>query len=225
MEPLNRNNIPMYSSDLAFRPTEVPEPEENNSRIKIRDVSEPCILLGIGSSLSVLVYSFVDSIGWMSVISSVILLSGCVSEYRVRKLSLAKDLSESVDVLGKENEKLKIEVHKLEDDVSKLDSIVGVVGNTSTSLKNTRDKLIELYNKYRRENDRYESNNLLSLFGLVDKDNNSKLDPSEIERMKEYIRIVYKKEFDFDILDKDGDGCVSLQEFFEKFKDRKMEEP
>ena len=79
-----------------------------------------------------------------------------------------------------------------------------------------------MYEKYKDENDRQESNNLLTLFGLVDKNEDSKLSQDEIKRMKEYIRIVYKEEFDFDSLDSDDDGFVSLNEFFEKFRNRNI---
>ena len=83
-----------------------------------------------------------------------------------------------------------------------------------------KTQLFDLYKKYKDENDRQESNNLLTLFGLVDKNEDSRLSSSEIKRMKEYIKIVYKEEFDFDILDTDDDGFVSLSEFFEKFRNR-----
>ena len=39
--------------------------------------------------------------------------------------------------------------------------------------------------------------------------------------MKDYIRIVYGKDFDFNVLDRDGDGNVTLKEFFNKFRESK----
>lgn len=183
----------------------------NNPCKKILDPSEPCILLGILSGFFVFGYSLVNGNTPVSITSGIFTITGCISECRVRALSIAKKLTESVANLNKENKRLNTEINKFE-------NILGIFGDNVNDIEKTKNDLFKLYDKYKNENDRYESNNLLTLFGLIDKDQNSKLDPDEIKRMSEYIRIVYKQEFDFTKLDCDGDGNISLNEFFEKFR-------
>ena len=56
------------------------------------------------------------------------------------------------------------------------------------------------------------------MFGLIDKNQDSVLDKEEIKKMKKYVKIVYKQDYDFEKLDRDQDGSISLAEFFEKFR-------
>jgi hypothetical protein len=186
----------------------------NNRRTttcEIIDKSEPCIVLaGICSTLGLIV-AIVNNYDFL-IIMFVILLAAClISEWRIRALGIAKHLMESVHTLQKENLQLKEEIEKFE-------GIVGILGDNVGSIHDAKNELFKMYNQYKIENNRYESNNLLTLFGLVDKDQNSRLDTDEIDRMKEYIKIVYKEEYDFSTLDRDGDGTVSIKEFFEKFR-------
>lgn len=192
---------------------------------EIVDLSEPLIIVGTCCSLIVLVYSSITGSIALAILSGIVLLSGLVGEWRIRVLGVAKKLMDSVNNLENENNRLRDQVEtlggenqKLHDEVGKFEGIVGILGDTTHDIESAKNELFGLYEKYQKENTRYESNNLLTLFGLVDKDQNSKLDKDEMGRLGEYIKIVYGKEFDFGKLDKDGDGCVSLREFFDKFR-------
>lgn len=178
---------------------------------KLIDLFEPVLIVGCVLGGAGFVYSAITGNLTSTVLTGIVFVSSCVGEWRVRTLGVAKELMDSVNTLQEENDKLKIEVQKFEE-------IMGIFDNNVEDLDSVKNQLFELYNKYKTENQRYESNNLLTLFGLIDKNQDSKLDTEEINRMKEYIRIVYKEEFDFDLLDKDNDGCISLTEFFEKFR-------
>ena len=188
------------------------------ARCELIDYSEPLIITGILCSLTSLIYSAIVGTTISIVFTSIITVSSVVSEWRVRVLGVAKKLMDSVRDLRFENMRLQGQVEQLGADVERFEKIVGLVGDSVEDLEVAKKQLFDLYDRYKVENDRYVGNNLLNLFGLVDKDQNSKLDKEEIKRMQEYIRIVYKEEFDFNTLDKDNDGSVSLQEFFNKFK-------
>ena len=187
--------------------------QESCCSCNLIDYSEPVVILGALASTTGLVTGIVTGGTGFIIISSITLIGSSLAEYRIRRLGVAKELMDSVTDLNQENEKLKNEVNKFED-------MVGLFGDNVNDLEDAKQQLLNLYDKYKSENDRQESNNLLTLFGLVDKNQDSKLSPEEINRLREYIKIVYKEEFDFDILDKDDDGYISLKEFFEKFRKR-----
>ena len=115
------------------------------------------------------------------------------------------------------------EIRALANLSEKFEDIVGLLGDNVDGIEDAKNQLFELYKRYKDENDRQEANNLLTLFGLVDKNEDSRLSQEEILKMKEYIRIVYNEEFDFDTLDSDDDNFVSLSEIFKKFRNRKTE--
>ncbi len=186
---------------------------------------EPVIIIGGIASSIALVYALTMGLQVVPWVSGISLAGAGVAEWRVRGLAVAKKLMDSVRDLRGENAKLKetneeleAEVDKFQKEVEKFEQMVGLLGDNVEDLEEAKNQLFKLYEQYRIENKRYESNNLLTLFGLVDKNEDSKLDPEEITRMKDYVKIVYGQDFDFDILDRDGDGSVTLKEFFNKFR-------
>jgi hypothetical protein len=97
---------------------------------------------------------------------------------------------------------------------------IALLGGEMANLSNVKEQFLELYEQVRGENFRQEANNLLSLFFLLDKNHNSVLDENEVENLQGYLEIVYGSRYDFSRLDRDGDGAVSLAEFFNKFRER-----
>ena len=218
MPLINQND----NVDLEAPP---PSPEPKTCcRMEIIDKSEPLIIVGTLCSLVGFIYSFFLGSSAFTVITGIVTVSGAVSEWRVRALGIAKKLMDSIRDLKAENAQLKSNVEKFEGEVEKFQGIVGLLDGNIQDIEAVKKQLFDLYEKYRIENTKHTSNNLLTLFGLVDKNQDSKLDSEEMSRMKEYIKIVYKKDFDFNILDRDGDGCVSLKEFFEKFRKHQEDE-
>lgn len=206
---------------------------------RIIDYSEPLIITGLLLGIGGFAMALVAGTTGMVVVTGVITVSSAVAEWRIRSLGIAKKLMDSVNVLQSENEELKEnnddlgkEIDRFNEELLSMDNtnqelkkeiinfknIVGLLGDGVGDINQAQTKLFELYQKYKIENDKQQSNNLLTLFGLVDKNQDSRLSENELIRLKEYIRIVYHKEFDFSLLDKDNNGYISLQEFFEKFK-------
>ena len=197
--------------------------KNRNREGMFRDKFEIFVIIGILLSTGIFVTSFFQNPSTLNIIIKLcIILIFLISEWRIRKLAIAKKLMESVNNFSEENIKLKNEINVFRDENDKFKEILGLFGDNVEDIEKTKKDLIDLYEKYRIENERYVSNNLLNLFGLVDKDQNSILDENEIKRMKEYIKIVYKQDFDFDILDKNQDGSISLKEFFDKFRSKNI---
>lgn len=196
---------------------------------EIIDKSEPLIITGACISFGGFVFALVSGPAGLAVVTGVLTVTTLVAEWRVRSLGIAKNLMDSVhdlrdenEVLKNNNEELETKLEKMGEEITKFEEMVGLLGDNVQNIEEAKNELITLYQKYKDENDRQEANNLLTLFGLVDKNEDSRLSQSEIKRMKDYIKIVYKEEFDFDSLDSDDDGFVSLNEFFEKFRKRNI---
>lgn len=203
------------------------EEEETTTccKFEIIDNSEPFIIIGFIASTSGLGLSLVAGTTTLTVITGIASVTALIAEWRIRALGIAKNLMDSVRDLKKENVRLNdsicvldLENGRLRDEIKKFEEIVGLLDNNVQDIEKAKEQLFELYEKYRQENFKQESNNLLTLFGLVDRNEDSRLSSEELERLREYIKIVYRQDIDFDILDKDDDGYVSLQEFFEKFR-------
>lgn len=151
------------------------------------------------------------------------LLSNEVNELN----NINNNLDQQVDTLicnlrmmEQHNIRLSDSNYKLEMKTKELSGLVGLLGENVNDIDKATEDLLLLYNKYKNENNRYESNNMLSLFNLVDQDNNGKLNKDEITRLKEYVKIVYHHDLNLDKYDINGDHVVSLKEFIEQFKDQ-----
>jgi len=212
------------SSLNETEPIEISDNSSGDSccNFEIIDKSEYLIIPSTFTAVAGFIYCIVAGPVVLTVITGIVVVSGSVAEWRVRTLGVAKQLMESVGDLKTENENLRNEIGTFKNEVENFENIVGLLGDNIEDVKDAKNQLFELYDKYKNENDRQEANNLLTLFGLVDKNQDSKLSQDEISKMKEYIKIVYKEEFDFDKLDSDDDNFVSISEFFEKFRHRKI---
>lgn len=200
--------------------------------ISLIDYSEPLVVTGFILGAAGFTMALISGTTGLIVITGIVTVSSAVAEWRIRSLGIAKKLMDSVKTLESENDELREnnkelqeEIYKFQDnnnilqsEINKFQDILGLLNNNVTDIEDAKKELFDLYNKYKIENNKQQSNNLLTLFGLVDKNQDSKLSQDELIRLKEYIKIVYKRDFNFDILDKDDDGYVSLQEFFEKFR-------
>ena len=195
----------------------------NCFNVKIIDMSEPLIMSGVMCGCVGIVYGIITGGVGITVIGGIVTVSGLVAEWRVRALGIAKKLMDSLDEMKKENEKLRGDIIKFEEEIENFKGIVGLLGDNVDDIEGIKVELFDLYKKYKKENDKCMSNNLLTLFGLIDKDDDSILDLVEMGKMKEYIKIVYGEDIDFNKLDVDMDGGVSLKEFFEKFRKTHME--
>lgn len=192
---------------------------------RLGDWSEPLFLIGVVLSVGTIIYSFVAGATWESAVYIYFGVASVVAYWRVHILGAAKKIMETAEDLKRENRELKTSVEtskitesKLRSDIHKFQEITKLLDNNVTDIEEVQQKLFNLYERYKMENERQESNNLLTLFGLIDKNQDSVLDREEIKKMKEYIKIVYNKDYDFDKLDRNQDGSISLTEFFEKFR-------
>lgn len=162
------------------------------------DYSEPCFwLLAVTGGIGV-VYSGIESWWYFTFGSIVAVLCAFIAGWRVRVLGLAQNLEESVNnlehnnqQLARENTKLQNEVSTLQTEINKFSKMVGLLGNNVTGIDNVKQELFLLVDKYEMANKRFESNNLMDLFFLVDKDKNSFLSPGELTQMKEYVKAFY----------------------------------
>ena len=166
------------------------------------DLFEPIAWMGVGCGLCVFGLTFGTGI---SAIASVGVVCGILGVWRIRHLAVAKKLKESVKDLMEEND-------RLEEEVNQLCEIVGIVGVKVEDLEIVKSQLIELYKKYKKENEKHTNNNLLDLFQLTDLDSNMILSPPELKRIEEYIYVVYNVKMDIQ-------EPVTLQEFIGKFKE------
>nr|QBK93656.1 MAG: uncharacterized protein LCPAC404_03600 [Pithovirus LCPAC404] len=136
-------------------------------------------------------------------------LKNSVQEFYETQINLQSNIEELTGITEKQNENIK-----------NYELILGLFENEVGNIDNVRKELSELVAKYKYENFIQEANNLLTLFGLIDKNRDGSLSEDEMKEMNTYITIVYGETYDFGQLDKDLDGAVSLKEFFEKFRDR-----
>ena len=206
------------------------------TRLGIIDKTEPILITGILTAVAGICYSFATDKTEYLIANSLMGVTSLVAEFRVRYLGTAKKLSDSVDELKleitdlqKENGKLsqqvdlmKGEVKDFEEENDKFKRSLNLLGGEVDDIEDATEKLFALYEKVNAENKRAESNNLLSLFLLVDQNKDNSLDESEMHKLRKFIKIVYNKDYNFELLDRDHDGRVDIKEFFEKFRDREL---
>lgn len=107
------------------------------------------------------------------------------------------------------------DLERVRDDFRKLFKIIG---SEVHDVEQVEKKLLDLYHRFRRENYRYETNNIVALFSIVDRDKDGRLSPHEMREMSTHVENVYGKHLDFHSLDLDQDGFVTLEEFVTAFK-------
>ena len=214
---------------------------------KIIDLwGESFILIGGIAATVILVYTAITLIPIIPIFSGICIVGYGIAGWRVRKLGVSRNLMESVDmfkeenqvykkenqifkeenqifkeenqIFKEENQVLKEEVNKLNYENKKFEEMIGLLGNEVKDVDEIKEKLFKLYNDYKKENDRYEGNNLLNLFRLVDINNDSCLSKEEMIKMSRYAKIFYNEEFDFNEFDFNKDENVSIEEFVQKFK-------
>lgn len=209
-------------------------PQKHKPCCRVVDLSEPIIWTCTIFAVVALVYAILSAPAFWLVVSIVLLTLGCLSTWRIRKLGVAFALMESVETLKLENTRLSGEVNRLgqvtdelgdqvglleegnnalASEVSKFEEIVGLLGDNVGDINAAKTGLIMLYENYKRENARYQSNNIFSLFSIVDKDMSGTLSEAEVDRMKHYVRAVYGIE-----LAVPGDGHVTLADFVSLFE-------
>lgn len=205
----------------------------------IIDYSEPCFWVSLALGLAGVIYAIVVHYSFYIAVSSFLVIVGIIATWRVRRLGVAFSLMESVNDLQAENARLRATALELRLTVSDLDDQVNILTFNNERLadqiktfagvteilqgteRDFEEVLSTLHTEWRKihqENERYESNNMLSLFNIVDKDSNGQLSGAEVTRLKDYVRIVYNIDLDLNRFDKDNDGNISLEEFVKKFE-------
>jgi len=200
--------------------------EKSCCNFKIVDMwGELFIIIGGAASLAGLIYSAITNITVIIIVSSISVTSALVAQWRIRNLVIPNHLIDSVDGLTKDNEKLRDIVCLLENENVELkkenknfEGLIGLLNNDVGNVDDTKNKLFRLYQGYIEENDRYEGNNLLSLFKLVDKNNDDNLSTEEMKKMSKYTKAFYGQEFNFNNFNKNQDGTVSIEEFVSNIK-------
>ena len=115
------------------------------------------------------------------------------------------------------NQRIVRDVESLEVQVEDLRGITGLLDGTEQDLRDVETKLRAIHQGIRSENMKHQNNNLVSLFTLVDKDNDGELTQEEVTRLHEFVVTVYGRDVDFSSLDRDGDARLSLPEFIKRF--------
>lgn len=220
--------------------------EEENERRKERtncgiiDYSEPFLyILSILNAVSLVYIAISDFSVFMIVVMLYAIMITFLAIWRVRKLGIAKSLMDSVNAFKLENTELKNNVHslntevtqlknlssflqeqttELEDENKKLMKISGLLGDNVEDLEETKRVLINELRKIEQANSRYEANNLMNLFFLVDRDQGGTLSEEELIKMNTYVTAVYGVDIDVISMDKNSDGKVDIKEFVSRFE-------
>ena len=190
----------------------------------IRDWSSPCFYVSCLFGTASIVYSVILGAGYWIAASACLCFTGSLGAQRAHSLGTAKSLGASADILKEENLKLletnqRIvrDVESLEVQVEDLRGITGLLDGTEQDLRDVETKLRAIHQGIRSENMKHQNNNLVSLFTLVDKDNDGELTQEEVTRLHEFVVTVYGRDVDFSSLDRDGDDRLSLPEFIKLF--------
>ena len=192
--------------------------------MRLRDYSEPCFWVsGLFGAVSI-VYSAIIGAGYWIAASACLCFTGSLGAQRAHSLGLASSIGESADVLREENEKLIETNEKIEKEVGELrvrvDDLRGITGlldGTEEDLRDVETRLRATYQGIQSENKKHQNNNLVSLFSLVDKNDNGELSRDEVDRLHAFVLAVYDRDVDFSVLDLDRDGKLTLTEFIRLF--------
>lgn len=195
------------------------------------DASEPCFLVSGVMGLASGVYALIVGASYWIAASFCLCGTSTLACQRAHSLGLAKSVAESAETLREENTRLIASVDDLEkqnsdfrESVGALESRVQDLGQIGELLEGTEKDLEEVERRLRGllagirgENKKHQNNNLVSLFSIVDQNRNSVLNREEVARLAEYVESVYERTIDFDALDRDGDGSLTLSEFIRLF--------
>ena len=205
------------------------------------DNSEPCFWIMCLMGCVGLVYAGVETWWFFLLFSAIAIVASFIAGWRVRKLGVAKQLMESVtefkhqnDILTAEidelhtnnrnltnevlhfthvNEKMSIEVKVLNRENQNFHKLNGLLKENVGDVEATKKQLFALLGKYEKENEKFQANNLMHLFFLVDRDNNSFLTQVECTQMNQYVLNIYGISMDLDKLDEDKDEKITIKEF------------
>lgn len=207
---------------------------------KIVDYSEPFLyLLSILTTAGLLYVGIADFSTFMLIVMCYTLMISFIAIWRVRKLGIAKSLMDSVRRLKAENERMSINlssfeietqnlkeknnvlaenIESIQTENQKLLRITGLLGENVGDLEETKEALLKELSRLEGANRRYEANNLMNLFFLVDRDQGGTLSRGELAKMNGYVKAVYGVNLDGVDMDRNVDGEVDIQEFVARFE-------
>lgn len=205
------------------------------------DNSEPCFWIMFLLGLAGIIYAGFETWWFFLLFSTIAVVVSFIAGWRVRKLGVAKQLMESVTNLKEQNEVLINEVEELNTNnrilknelvhFSRLNEkytqenrvlahenqkflkLNGLLKDNVIDIKTTKDQLFALIERYEKENEKFEANNLMHLFFIVDRDNSSFLTTEECSQMNVYVKNIYDIDMNLDKLDKDKDQKITITEF------------
>ena len=193
--------------------------------MRIHDYSEPCLWIGAIFGAVSVCYSAVMGAAYWIVASACLCCTGSIGAQRVHSLGLASSMAESAETYREENEKLVRTVADLEAanqtfevQVNDLRGIAKLLEGNERDLNEVEAKLRGTFHGIQRENRKHQNNNLVSLFTIVDKNNNGSLSPEEVERLAGYVETVYGQRMDLSALDDNNDKVLDLPEFIRLFE-------
>ncbi len=138
-----------------------------------------------------------------------------------------EDLHKTEKLLQSNVEELHGLTEKQKENIEGYQVVLGLFGDKVGDIDETSKQLLELADKYKYQTDRQkfqtdrqESNNIIALFFLIDRNNDGSLSEDELWKMNNIIKTTYGESHDFSNLDRNQDGRISLQEFIEDFKNR-----
>ena len=208
----------------------------------IVDISEPLFyILALLTCIGLAYVGIADFSTLMMIIMVYAVLASLIAIWRIRKLGVAKSLMDSVMTLNEENEELRLSVERLQSQTLSLEKVnvrlrasitelcreteaykkentrfsklVGLLDSNVSDFETSKAVLLKDIERLETANLRYEANNLMNLFFLVDRDQGGYITPDEMEKMNEYTRAVYGLDLDLATMDRNTDGKVDVKEF------------
>lgn len=127
------------------------------------------------------------------------------------------------DDLQESNDEIQSLCSSLTEENIRFSELLGILGGATEDLEETKRKLFQELIRLKEENARYEANNLMNLFFLVDRDKGGTLGQKEIEEMNGFTMAVYGVSMDANAFDRNQDGEIDIGEFLERFKMKLLE--
>lgn len=205
------------------------------------DNSEPCFWILCSLGIVGIIYAGIETWWFFVLLSGIAVVVSFVAGWRIRKLGVAKQVMESVSEFKHQNTVLthkvgelkttnrdltiqvirftrindanRIQIQELASENRKFLKLNGLLEGNVENIETAKNQLFALLDKYERENEKFKANNLMSLFFLVDRDNNSFLTTDECMEMNEYVRNVYNIDMSAHLLDTNNDTRITIKEF------------